>query len=373
MFFRAVTSIVSTLTAIILGAIAFQSAMAATHHIQVQAHNNAIIPGITLIASLYIALLFGMPKLRQNLLVRSFRPLGRVFFVLLCVVALCIILLASLIIMNDATPTLYGGLSTRSLPLLGLIFGGLFFLTFLFPGFAFQDLRKLANIQDKAVATYTPTLNKRRASRGASLGSFQSFFGGTPAPQSARSRITRYTYGLLFTAYVLIGVYGWREAHFLPSQAHLDFVSQQQVLLTAAPIAVMAALIMFWQRTPGKGPFRSVIFQKLLTTLGMAVFVTALTVPLLTKGLPDLYSFVTNGPVVRQNVIVIDVQSRKRKTRCDHSVMATLNNDRDTQVLICAVPDEIWERLGAGDLLTLSGPQTPYGIHFTNIERATQQ
>jgi len=364
MFFRTITAIVSILTAVILLAISLRAAMVATRYVQVQQPNAAIFPTIVTLFAFYVALLLAMPAARQKLLARCFRPFGRFFFILLCIVTLAILSIAAKMVIDSEIPTLYGVFPTKFILPYSLAFGALFIMTFIYPGLAFQELRNFVKTQDNDVATYTPTTKKARRSQGL----IKTIFGGTPSPQSAVSRISKYTYSLLFIAYIVIGAYGLRVARFLPTKAHLDFVSEQQLILSAIPIAILAFLILLWQRTPGKGPFRSIAVQKFGFILLVSGIIIALAVPLLTKGLPDLYSFISNGPIASETVTVTEVGVRKRKGGCDNTATVALMDDSNAQILICDVPSEIWEGLKPGHILTLSGTQTTYGLHYASIE-----
>ena len=348
--------------------------MAATIHIQNQTPNPAVLLLIIAIVVIYVALLFAMPTARQKLLIRSYRPLGRFLFILLCVVILAIISIAAGMVIVSGIPNLYGVFPTEFIIPTGLTFGALFILTFIFPGLAFQDLRNFmkaenSRVATRSVATYsTATKQKRSLPR-----LINTYFGGTASPQSSISRIARLTYGLLFVAYIFIGAYGLREARFLPTEAHLAFVSQKQIILALIPIGILTFLVLLWQRTPGKGPFRSIAVQKLGFIVLMSAFVIALAVPLLTKGLPDIYSFASSGPVASQNVTVTAIGVRKRKRGCDYTATVALPDNSNTQIQICAVPGEIWDGLRPGHVLTLSGTKTPYGLHYTSIARAVKE
>jgi len=359
LLFRAITTVTSLIVAAILAAISFQSVSAVAIHIQNQMPNSALLPLGTAIATFLMAVIFAAPTMRMNLLVRSYRPMGRFFFFLLCLAIAGGIALAGTAIMLSGPPKVYGVFPTTLIQPAGIALAVLFVLTFIFPGFAFRDLRKAEAEANKDPSVKRYTLNKKSAP----------VVGGVPFQKTAMSRLANFLLGLFFLIYLFGGVYGAREARFLPSQAHYQWVKQNPTLWLAIPIGLFAVLALLGKRAPGKGILRSSIVQKLVVFVLMAIVAAILSHPLLTKGLPDLLSFVTTGPEASQNVIVQQTGKEIRGRGCNRTATVTPAVGGGAVTTICAIPSDIWKTLRVGDRLILSGEQTPFGLHYSNIAK----
>ena len=359
MLFRAITTFTSLIVAAILAAISFRSVSAVVIHTQNQMPNSALLPLGTAIATFLIAVIFAAPTMRLNLLFRSFYPRGRFFFILLCLSIMASIALAAKALLNSGKPELFGIIPTDLIQPAGIALAVLFTLTFIFPGFAFREVRKaeVEALKDPSVKRYT--LNKKS----------DPVVGGAPSQKTATSLVANFLLGLFFLIYLFGGVYGAREARFLPSEAHYQWVKQNPALWLAIPIGLFAVLILLGKRAPGKGILKSAIVQKLIVFVLMTIVAAILSHPLLTKGLPDLLSFVTTGADASQNVIVQQTGEEIRSRGCNRTATVTPASGRGTATTICAIPDNIWNSLSVGDPLILSGEQTPFGLHYTNVAK----
>lgn len=357
MFFRAITTVTSLFVAALLTAISFKSVSAVTIHIQNQTPNSAMIPLVTAIVTILLAINFAAPTMRLNMLVRSYRPLGRFFFILLCLSIIAGITLAATMILYSGTSSIYGVIPTTLIQPMGVALGVLFALTFIFPGFAFRDLRK---VHAESKISHSSSYHSAQTPRQ----------DHTPPKKNAISILTNSLFNLSALGFIGIGFYGAREARFLPSSPHLKWASDNEQMIIAVCIGFFAVLIMLGSRSPGKWAFKSSNVQKLAQLVLISLGVVFLNFSLITKGLPDILSFLTTGNDDRQIVVVQQVGKEIRRRGCNRTAIVAPVDSPDTPATICDIPSEIWNTLTPGAQLTLTGEQTPYGLHYSNITRS---
>ncbi len=360
MLFRTITTIASILIAILLAAISFRQAGVVAAQIQNQTPNAAILPLALAIVTFLSALVFAMPTMRKNLLVRSYNSKGRILFVLLCLGIIASIAFVGNTIIKSDTPTNIP--KSYILPAGGGVIA-LFFLTFIFPGFAFLELR---SAKDKIQVYSDPSVKRYIVPQQVEpiIPHYQ---------QSLVSRIIRPILWTLAILFIGIGLYGTTATRFIPSQEHLDWVARKLPILIAMAVSVVGVLVFFSKPEAGKGIFGSALIQNTFIFLLLITGVIMLAKPLFTTGLPALQSYLVADNTGSQTVVVQDAVNADQDSRCIKAAAVAAENGPSTAINICDVPSSIRDALVTGDKLILTGKQTPYGLRYTNIDKSVAE
>ena len=359
MLFRTITTIASLLIAILLAAISFRQVGVVAVEIQNQNPNAAILPLALAIVTFLLALVFAMPTMRKNLLVRSYNSKGRILFILLCLAIIAGIAFVGYTIIKSGVPTNIP--KAYILPLGGGVIA-LFFLTFIFPGIAFLELR---NAKNKVEVFSDPSVKRYIVPQQIEV--MIPYY-----QQSLVSRIIRPVLWTLAILFIGAGLYGTTAIRFLPTADHMDWVARKLPILIAMAISTLGVLIFFSKPEAGKGVFGSAMIQNIAIFLLLSAGVVALAKPFFTTGLPALQSYLIAGTTGNQTVVVQSTDVGQGDG-CIKAASAAAENGPSTTINICGVPSSIRDTLATGDKLNLTGKQTPYGLHYTNIDKSTTE
>jgi hypothetical protein len=360
LLFRTITTIASLLIAILLAAISFRQAGVVAAQIQNQNPNAAILPLALAIITFLPALVFAMPTMRMNLLVRSYNSKGRILFILLCLGIIAGIALVGNSIIKSGVPTNIP--KTYILPLGGGVIA-LFFLTFIFPGIAFLELR---NAKSKVEVFSDPSVKRYIVPQQIEV----------MIPHYQQSLVSRIIRPILWTLAILFigaGLYGTTATRFLPSPDHLDWVARKLPILIAMAVSALGVLVFFSKPEAGKGIFGSAMIQNIVIFLFLTASIVALANPLLTTGLPALQSYLVADDTGSQTVVVQGTDNAGQGDGCIKAAPVAAQNGPSTVIDICGVPSSIRDTLAMGDKLTLTGKQTPYGLRYTNIDKSAPE
>ncbi len=360
MLYRIITALTSILVAILLAAISFQQAGVVTAQIQNQTPGAAAVPLALAIITFLLALVFAIPTMRKNLLVRSYNPKGRILFILLCLGIIAGIAFVGSAIIKSDLPTNIP--KAYSLPLGGSVIA-LFFLTFIFPGIAFLELRKA---KSKIEVFSDPSVKRYIAPQQIEV----------MIPHYQQSLVSRIIRPILWTLAILfigIGLYGTTATRFIPSPDHLDWVARKLPILIAIAVSVVGALVFFSKPEAGKGIFGSAMVQNIFIFLLLAAAIVALAKPLFTTGFPALQSYLVAATTGSQTVVVQSTDNTGQDGGCIKATSVATENGPSTAINICDVPSSIRDALATGDKLTLTGEQTPYGLRYTNIDKSAAE
>jgi len=352
LLYRIITAIASILVAILLAAISFGLAGVVVGHIQNQTPNAAATPlALTIVATL-LALVFAIPTMRKNLLVRSYNTKGRILFILLCTGIIAGIAYAGATVLRSDIPI---NIPKALVPPIG---GGilvLFFLTFIFPGFAFLELR---DAKRKIEVFSDPSVQRHIVPQ-------QMVIIIPHYQQSLVSRILRPLLWMFALLFIAVGLYGAISARFLPTGAHSDWVAEKLAVLVALPVGVLAALVFFSKPEAGKGMFGAALMQNLAIFLLLATGIGAVAKPFFTSGYPDILSYLTNGEQGSQTVVLQEFD----KGICNNNASVAYTGETQATVTVCDIPEALRGTVAKGDRLTITGEQTPYGLHYTGISK----
>ncbi|WP_428539692.1 hypothetical protein [Profundibacter sp.] len=360
MLFRTITTIASLLIAILLAAISFRQAGYVAAQIQNQNPNAAVLPLALAIISFLLALVFAMPTMRKNLLVRSYNSKGRILFILLCLGIIAGIAFVGNTIIKSDIPTNIP--KSYILPVGGGVIA-LFFLTFIFPGIAFLELR---NAKSKVEVFSDPSVKRYIVPQQIEV----------MIPHYQQGLVSRIIRPILWTLAILfigIGLYGTTATRFIPSPDHLDWVARKLPILIAMAVSALGVLVFFSKPEAGKGIFGAAMVQNIAVFLILSAGVMALAKPFFTTGLPALQSNLVAGKTGSQTVVVQSIDNPDQGDGCINGTMATAENAPATAINICGVPGSIRDTLATGDKLTLTGKQTPYGLRYTNIDKSAAE
>lgn len=352
MLYRTITAISSILVAILLAAISFGLAGIVVDHIRNQTPDAAATPLALAIVATLVALVFAIPTMRKNLLVRSYNTKGRILFILLCAGIIGGIAYAGTTVLRSEIQI---NIPKALIPPVG---GGilvLFFLTFIFPGFAFLELR---DAKRKIEVFSDPTVQRHIVPQ-------QMVIIIPHYQQSLVSRILRPLLWILALLFIAVGLYGATAARFLPTGAHSDWVAEKLAVLVALPVGVLASLLFFSKPEAGKGMFGAALMQNLAIFLLLATGIAAVAKPFFASGYPDILSYLTRGEQGSQTIVLQGFDSGK----CNNSATVTPEGEIQATVTICDIPAALRATVAKGDRLTLTGEQTPYGLHYTGISK----
>ena len=176
---------------------------------------------------------------------------------------------------------------------------------------------------------------------------------------------------LALVVYSLIGFGYWGHfyATWMPTGVLLDQVAGYWQVIVAG-VCVLCALMYFTTDTPRRSLLvHSPIAAKAVIYLATMTMAALAVTPAVTKGLPWAVSFVP-GTDAGSAVVIVQARGSLDNTRaCDRTAMVTHIDFPARPVKLCAIPLDIWQTLKRGDRLRLDGPQTLYGLRYTEISR----
>ena len=111
--------------------------------------------------------------------------------------------------------------------------------------------------------------------------------------------------------------------------------------------------------------FGAALMQNMAIFLLLAAGIAAVAKPFFTSGYPDILSYLTNGGQGSQTVVLHDFD----KGICNNSASVAYTGETRATVTVCDIPEALRGAVAKGDSLTLTGEQTPYGLHYTGISK----
>lgn len=170
--------------------------------------------------------------------------------------------------------------------------------------------------------------------------------------------------GLVMAA---IGIYGSREAHFLPDNPHMQWsLSVQWWIMIGMPVAAAVLSIAYPPNETSLGPTPRFITVCILAGILWGVA----AVSAIPHGLPALHSLLVKGVPTTLQVSIVEIGGEINRRRCNRILHVRGSADFDSGTrMICDVPRQIWESARIGQTLTLVGHRSPYGLRYDEIRR----
>ena len=168
---------------------------------------------------------------------------------------------------------------------------------------------------------------------------------------------------------MLLTLYGWREAQFVPTIRTVALANEVHIPLLMA--VLMLAVVSGVTTNPGyRGVAKNMPIRcaaGIFLFGGMALLGSQ---AFLTKGLPGAHSLFVEAPASEITVEITRIGNGRVRRGCDYTVYA--RNDEyagPDGVLTCDVGRDLWSTLHPRDRITLQGYKTPYGFRYDSVTR----
>lgn len=357
---KSITSLTCILVALSLLFVSYVGVIFATFNARI-GNGDETAPAIIAVFALFLALLYGLPPARAKLIRLTFPWAARGLFAVLSILLFMLLKGYSNSFFRSKGLD-YSNMAThqQALAFVGVLFF-LYVLTFILPGFAYRDLRKLRRMEQAHRTQFGLDDQDRSGKKTPLLGTFDRD-SATPT-HKALSKLAGFT---LVPVFGLAG-YGVAFAQFIPSQGHVALIDNHFYTLFGGYAAFLAVLFIVLPQTKGRGIFANRLSQKAaLVIVGIAM--ASAIIPAAKTGLPALMSLSEEGRYDSIVVTVVKRREMRKRKGCNYRADVTWDGEKRK---LCNVSEYIWEGLRPGQQLELKGFLTDYGFRYEVFERVS--